>query len=79
MQRLAVVAIPFFICEDCEETGKGDPVRREWQDASISDVDVLVKGIPGTISNSHIPVGWSGYGLNVVRCPACVAQRRVKP
>ncbi len=69
---LAVKGIPTYTCDGCGVHARGSTVSNEsrtWFD--MSEAEGQVRALLSHVSNSHMPVGWAGYGNGVHKCERC--------
>lgn len=60
--RVTVRATPVYTCRECGREGRGDAVTLQ----AASYAEAFRNPV---VSNSHMPVGWAGYGLYEHACP----------
>lgn len=67
--RIAVKARILYKCDKCAAVELGATATIQLDDVAAHELEgTLLKFQPG---NNHMPVGWSGYGLSIHRCPSC--------
>jgi ribosomal protein L37AE/L43A len=71
-KMLTAKALPIYTCDECGATAFGDTVTIQLNDinASRREIGTLLAN-EMSISNSHMPAGWAGFGRSSHRCPNC--------
>jgi len=66
---IVVRARCMYKCDKCGAVEVGATATIELQDVAAHELEAtLLQFNPG---NNHMPVGWSGYGRTIHRCPKC--------
>lgn len=70
IRRVVLTCTPLYTCVDCGAHAEGTPlVQIEADHVHSHDVPDILRRAP--VSNSHMPIGWVGYGIDKHRCPEC--------
>lgn len=70
IRHVTIKALPVYVCSKCPTVGVGSTVRTEFDGVNID-----LATLRFNVSNQHIPVGWSSYGRDDVRCPTCTKEK----
>jgi ribosomal protein L37AE/L43A len=75
IRQLSLKALTIYTCVSCGKRATGETYRLEMLphsfSCSVAQLGDAVAKSTRHISNSHMPVGWAGYGLDVHKCPEC--------
>jgi hypothetical protein len=66
---VSLKAWAYYTCNQCGLVEKGGVFR-----ADLEEVPNL-RNLEKTVSNSHLPIGWAGYGIGVAYCQNCKRNR----
>lgn len=71
IRRVVLTCTPRYTCVDCGAQEDGTPRVQIEVDHVESPMALGHTIADTTVSNSHMPIGWAGYGIDIHRCPEC--------